>query len=265
LDLPPERPRPQRPAPSATASARAARDSTRVPQDTSRLPIEQTANRDSVLAMLPRDAGGHVDWVAAVRDSVLRPRPRVGRASTQGLGGRFGFDFVMAGPNPMFDAVFPHSSHGEWLDCAGCHPEVVRYRGQPVTMETIGNGESCGVCHETVAFPVAACYRCHPDMPPSGEATPTLGADHVIPRDSSVSAGGFPASRFPHWVHRIRYQCTACHPSPFGFDLGSTPMTMAGMQVGETCGACHDGETAFDLVDCTRCHAPPTPPEGPGS
>ena len=31
-------------------------------------------------------------------------------------------------------------------------------------MSAILNGEFCGVCHLTVAFPMDDCQRCHPGM-----------------------------------------------------------------------------------------------------
>jgi c(7)-type cytochrome triheme protein len=225
-------------------------------QDTARPQIEGTLDPDSALTLLPRDSSGRIDWVAAIRDSVVRPRRTIAGTDRDAVGTKFPFDFYMKGPDPMFDAVFPHSSHVGWLDCRGCHPAVYRYRGEPTTMETIGRGESCGVCHRTVAFGAEVCFRCHPGMAPDAAAA-EFGAELVFVRDSSVDAGGFPPAVFPHWVHRTRYACTACHPEPFALKAGETVLTMASMQGGATCGACHDGRRAFGLVDCTRCHTNP--------
>jgi c(7)-type cytochrome triheme protein len=59
---------------------------------------------------------------------------------------------------------------------------------------------------------------------------------------------------FPHWVHRIRYKCYACHDELFPMRRGSNP-TMAAMAKGESCGACHNGKAAFGVDMCHRCHA----------
>jgi c(7)-type cytochrome triheme protein len=73
-------------------------------------------------------------------------------------------------------------------------------------------------------------------------------------------AGGvgeeFPAAYFPHWVHRIRYKCYACHDAIFPMRRSANP-TMAVMAKGESCGACHNGKSAFGLDTCQRCHVQP--------
>jgi c(7)-type cytochrome triheme protein len=67
------------------------------------------------------------------------------------------------------------------------------------------------------------------------------GADHLAP------------AYFPHWVHRIKYKCYACHDALFPMGRGATP-TMAAMATGASCGACHNGKLAFGVDMCHRCH-----------
>jgi len=62
-----------------------------------------------------------------------------------------------------------------------------------------------------------------------------------------------PPAVFPHWIHRIRYTCYACHPGPIG--PSSKPIThedecRAGLR------SRHDGRTAWGIgfATCTRCH-----------
>lgn len=223
-------------------------------QDTARPPAERSLDPDSVLALLPRDAGGNVDWVGAVRSGTVRPRRSLpGRGVRPSMEG-FALDFYLEGPDRMFDAIFPHSSHVMWLDCEGCHPAVFRFLHKSTSMEAINQGEACGQCHGPVAFPATQCFRCHPAMPPSTGTVASLGSDMIFPRDTAVVAPAYPAARFPHWVHRVRYTCTTCHPGTFGMRLGSTPLTMAAMQNGQACGTCHDSRTAFGLTQCDRCH-----------
>ena len=81
--------------------------------------------------------------------------------------------------------------------------------------------------------------------------------DLVIPRKEGVGSEEFmPPSIFPHWVHRIRYRCDACHDELFEMQLGATPVTMELIQAGKACGACHDGTTSFNsgFENCNRCH-----------
>jgi len=61
---------------------------------------------------------------------------------------------------------------------------------------------------------------------------------------------------FPHWFHRIRFQCRVCH-SELGFEMkvGATRPTMNEITSGAFCGACHDGEMAWSVDNCGLCHS----------
>jgi c(7)-type cytochrome triheme protein len=69
---------------------------------------------------------------------------------------------------------------------------------------------------------------------------------------------------FPHWFHRIRFQCRVCH-TELGFEMrvGATRATMDEITNGGFCGACHDGDIAWSVDQCDLCHsALPETPEG---
>jgi c(7)-type cytochrome triheme protein len=238
LDAPKQSSTPREPSEAGQAGAPGGS----APAERAPLPIELTADRDSILELLPLDEAGAVDWVAAIRQGTVDPlwSPSGDPGSAKQAG--FGFDFSLKGPNEMFDAAFPHSAHVQWVACQSCHDEIFPYKGDPITMEAVNAGEACG--------------RCHEGMPAFEPVTDPLGKDVVLARegaDENVEAA-FPRARFPHWRHRIRYRCTACHPSLFAMRAGTDTLTMAAMGDGAACGACHDGEVAFDLVDCTKCH-----------
>ncbi|MDH4044022.1 MAG: multiheme c-type cytochrome [Gemmatimonadota bacterium] len=222
--------------------------------------IERVHGRDSVLALLPRDAAGNVDWNAALRSGVIRPRAAVPGRDSSAFHPGFGFDFYTPAAMPMAEAFFPHSGHTQWVACTSCHAAVYRYpRDTTTTMAAINAGQSCGVCHRAVAFPASTCERCHAalSMPP-GRVTATLDDDVLIARPESVtaaSARSYGPARFSHAMHRIRYRCTACHETLFPMKAGAGAMSKARMQQGDGCGACHDGTTAFGFVNCTQCHA----------
>lgn len=61
---------------------------------------------------------------------------------------------------------------------------------------------------------------------------------------------------FPHWFHRIRYSCKACH-SDLGFQMkaGANQVNMLKIINGEYCGACHNGQTAWSVENCELCHS----------
>jgi len=54
-------------------------------------------------------------------------------------------------------------------------------------------------------------------------------------------------------------KCADCHTKPKLFEMkkGGGKMTMAAMNEGKSCGACHDGKKAFSVkapADCVQCH-----------
>jgi len=230
-------------------------------------PIEDVESRDSVLALLPRDPAGAVDWIAAVESDVIRPRRiRPKQEVRAGQFDRFAYDFSWKAEDSSLDAWFPHSSHVEWSSCGQCHPSIFPYRDEPVTMSQINEGEACGRCHGTVAFAVEVCERCHTNVElPPARIEPAVPPDVIIPRsddNGGASRESFPESRFSHFMHRIRYRCSACHPNPFESRLGETEFSMTAMQDGATCGGCHNGAEAFAVTECTRCHFREATPEG---
>ena len=67
---------------------------------------------------------------------------------------------------------------------------------------------------------------------------------------------------FPHWFHRIRFQCSVCHVDlGFKTGAGTTGITMEKLIDGQYCGACHNGEIAWSVENCDLCHSakPSTP------
>ena len=50
------------------------------------------------------------------------------------------------------------------------------------------------------------------------------------------------------------YVCNDCHSGLFSMKKGAASMTMAAMNKGEYCGACHNGKTAFGTGDKSKCH-----------
>jgi c(7)-type cytochrome triheme protein len=130
-------------------------------EDLERPAIEETLDWDEAQAMLPKDAFGQVDWVAALQDGVIRPQaldPDDLHAEA------FKLDFFLKNDNPMFEAWFPHSVHTQWLGCQNCHGVIFPYRDNDMKMGEIFQGKYCGSCHGKVAFALTACARCHQSM-----------------------------------------------------------------------------------------------------
>ena len=259
LDLPDPRPRSEQPAALQTASdSSAAADSTRPP-------IEQEYDAVVVQTMLPRDSGGNIDWVRALRDSIIRPRFTPDGARAVLIDSGFNYDVFLT-DDSLNTAVFSHTVHLEWSTCQSCHPQRFPKKHEPITHAAMQKGQYCGACHGTVAFPMrSACYRCHRDPPqtPTIEANGELLGDVTLTRylhgrvlPDTLKRMTFPPSRFSHWTHRIRYRCSTCHTRLFEERAGSTRTSMEEIAEGKTCGACHDGKIAFGtgIQSCGRCH-----------
>ena len=79
-------------------------------------------------------------------------------------------------------------------------------------------------------------------------------ADVVLNRNSEKE--GVRPVIYPHWFHRIRYQCRVCH-SELGFEMraGANDVTMQEITDGKFCGACHNGTIAWSAENCDLCHS----------
>jgi c(7)-type cytochrome triheme protein len=137
-------------------------------------------------------------------------------------------------------AIFSHKTHLATKaineNCTLCHERLYREKSKrPVTMAEMEKGKSCGACHNKIAFPLAQCGRCHEIRNVTFTVRPT---GDVI---------------FVHAPHTKKFGCGSCHPRLFNTGRNPTA-SMAQMEKGRSCGACHTGTSAFDLDDCSRCH-----------
>ena len=120
------------------------------------------ASYEELVAVLPRDRMGDLDWVAAVKKGLLEPSAGIdpeAQASPE-----LPLDVILDPGIPHFEVTFPHAAHTYWLRCDNCHPQIFQMRAgaDPITMAKIFAGEYCGRCHGKVAFrPQTGCPRCH--------------------------------------------------------------------------------------------------------
>jgi len=62
---------------------------------------------------------------------------------------------------------------------------------------------------------------------------------------------------FRHDAHvaGMGLKCTSCHDKLYTNAKQHKKVTMKEMQKGKSCGACHNGKTAFSVkADCAKCH-----------
>lgn len=93
---------------------------------------------------------------------------------------------------------------------------------------------------------------------PRPSADPKAPEQAVLDLDLELTKAGSPrfTAVFPHKSHTSWLACGNCHPAIFPLKRGGPPsvITMAKIQKGEACGACH-GPVAFGVQGrCARCH-----------
>lgn len=143
------------------------------------------------------------------------------------------------------NAVFSHANHlKKYSTCAECHTAKFNYKqgSRKATMAEMEKGKSCGSCHNgKTAFSVAGdCAKCHKGLKPA----------NLTFKNSRGTVVGY----FSHDFHTAAFGCQDCHSKLFPMG-GGKRMTMADMATGKSCGACHDGKTAFSTKgDCAKCH-----------
>ncbi len=75
--------------------------------------------------------------------------------------------------------------------------------------------------------------------------------------DITFSVKGAGTSVFSHDGHvgKIGIKCSECHYHLYATVEKHTKATMYEMEKGRSCGACHNGQKAFDVkANCERCH-----------
>jgi c(7)-type cytochrome triheme protein len=121
---------------------------------------------EAFAAGLPRQGWGNgVDWEAAEAQGKLQPSDFLAGVSIPRRPMAMDRDVsIEPRASGMSDIIFSHKKHAAWNGCESCHPGIFpsTTRGTVhYSMFQIDGGEYCGVCHTTVAFPVAECERCH--------------------------------------------------------------------------------------------------------
>ncbi len=121
----------------------------------------------SKLKALPLTAAGGTDWIKALNENLIKPKPGLdAKAEDQPV---MDLDVVLTPKDmPDFKVTYPHKPHTQILSCDNCHTGIFQMQAgaDPITMEKIFAGEYCGRCHGPVAFdPASACPRCHTAMP----------------------------------------------------------------------------------------------------
>ena len=87
-----------------------------------------------------------------------------------------------------------------------------------------------------------------------------LGNFVMMRYNKELAKEDLPPVLYPHWLHRIYYECRVCHDSVFRMKRFSSDITQGSFEEGRLCGVCHDGKEAFaPKGNCRRCHLAGTP------
>ena len=137
--------------------------------------------------------------------------------------------------------LFSHNKHlANTPDCATCHPRLFKAgKNRTFTMAEMYKGRSCGACHDgKKAFSVTKCEQCHPI------------------RDKKYEVAGAGTVPFEHAPHLKKFKCDRCHNQLYSHTAKSkAKVSMKAMEKGKSCGACHNGKTAFSVKqNCAMCH-----------
>ena len=143
--------------------------------------------------------------------------------------------------------VFSHDVHLKKYsnNCRICHNTIFNLKKRDrYTMADMEKTKSCGACHSGVkAFSVAddkSCVNCH-----KGKA-----------RNIEYKVKGAGVTIFNHSTHIAKEngQCRSCHNGKVITGKDGR-VSMAQMESGKTCGACHNGKKAFTVAgNCGKCH-----------
>lgn len=114
----------------------------------------------------PRERFGNgVDWEKAESLGAIKLIDYIEGVSIKRQSLAVQKDFALSSKvGGMPEIIFSHKKHTVWNGCEVCHPEIfvgVKKGTTKYSMVEIFEGKYCGVCHNTVAFPLLDCQRCH--------------------------------------------------------------------------------------------------------
>jgi len=134
--------------------------------------------------------------------------------------------------------LFSHSKHLKSMQCNTCHTKLYATgSNKTVSMAEMEKGKSCGACHNGAkAFSIAKCDACHPN-----------------PKEVVFKVKETGPTVFSHSKHVEMYKCNSCHTKLYAIGANKA-VSMAAMEKGKSCGACHNAKEAFSVSECQKCH-----------
>jgi c(7)-type cytochrome triheme protein len=84
-----------------------------------------------------------------------------------------------------------------------------------------------------------------------------LGNFVMKTRKDEMEKEGLAPVLYPHWLHRIYFECKVCHDDIFTMKRWSNDISQEKIVEGKQCGTCHNGTISFaadKAEECDRCH-----------
>ena len=121
-------------------------------------PIDWNAN----YLLLPRDSKGAVDWMRALSENLITPKPGIDPAAEEAPTEEEEVEFVPK-DEPSRAVTFRHATHTQWLTCKNCHSAIFKKRSDNLQFnhEDMDAGKYCGTCHFKVVVVQSGCKGCH--------------------------------------------------------------------------------------------------------
>jgi c(7)-type cytochrome triheme protein len=115
-----------------------------------------------IYAGLPRDKKGLVDWMRALDEKTITPKPGIAADAVEAKVMDGDIEFFNKG-TPGKTATFRHATHTQWLSCKNCHPAVFKKTDENLqfTHDDMDAGKYCGACHFKVVVVQSGCNGCH--------------------------------------------------------------------------------------------------------
>ncbi len=120
---------------------------------------------------LPRDSKGAVDWMRALDEKTITPKPGIDPITEPASTKDSEIVFTPDG-NPGKAATFRHATHTQWLSCKNCHSTIFKKRDENLqfTHDDMEAGKYCGACHFKVVVVQSGCKGCHAAKKPAATA-----------------------------------------------------------------------------------------------
>jgi c(7)-type cytochrome triheme protein len=125
-----------------------------------------------IYAALPRDSKGAVNWMLALDEKTITPKPGIDPVAEPASTLDSEIVFTPT-DNPGKAATFRHATHTQWLACKNCHPALFKKRDENLQFthdDMEEGGKYCGACHFKVVVVQSGCKGCHPGKKPAAPA-----------------------------------------------------------------------------------------------